>query len=128
MERSGGGGSYGTSVSVSAELVGDEPTLFWLIIPGEIRYLKQFWEVTMAVTNLGSGGTTFTNGQANLALPSRREPRPTATPQTATKPLADVAGAGTQRATWIVRGDTAAATPCARATGARSSRSACRSR
>ena len=73
-------------MTVGAGLVGGEPTLFWLIIPGDIRYLKQFWQVTMAVTNLGSHATTFTNGAAKLDLPDGLSLAPTATPSRPSPP------------------------------------------
>lgn len=103
----GGGGGGGGVMSVGAAVVGDEPTLFWLLIPGEARYLKQFWEVTMGVTNLGSGATTFTGGEASLLLPDGLSLAPTATPQSSTAFVADIAGGQTRKATWVVRGEVA---------------------
>jgi hypothetical protein len=103
----GGGGGLGGTIEVFAEIVDDEPNLFFLIIPGEVRYLKQFWEVTMAVANVSPRSVTFTNGSAQLQLPTGLSLAPTSTPQTTTRTVADIPAGSSRKTTWVVRGDVA---------------------
>jgi PKD repeat protein len=97
-----GGGSLTVAVDDS-----EEPTLFWLLVPGETRYLKQFWSVTMAVTNLGGQTTSFVNGSATIDLPPGVSLAPTEDGQRLTQSFPIVPGTQTRKVTWIVRGDQA---------------------
>jgi Ca2+-binding RTX toxin-like protein len=103
----GGGGGGGVAVYVSADIIEDTPNLFFLVIPGETRYLKQFWEVTMAVTNLGSPSLSFVGGSAQLSLPAGLSLAPTDEPQSLVHAMPPIAGGETKSTTWIVRGDAA---------------------
>ena len=39
-----------------------------MIVPGEARFLKEFFDVRMAVTNLADAPFEFQNGQASLSF------------------------------------------------------------
>ncbi len=101
-----GTASDGREVTASVGFVADQPTAMFLMIPGEARWLKEFFEVKMVVANLAPPGFTFEEGAATLDIPEGLTLAPTADPQTPTVDMADVAGGGdSQSVTWIVRGD-----------------------
>jgi len=106
---SGGGTSFtsgGYTVSVSVSYVRNAPQLVWLVIPAKASWLKEFFAVQMAVTNLADPGFVLDHGTATLTLPAGLSLAPTATPQAATTTVADIAGGHSTTATWLVRGDT----------------------
>lgn len=82
------------------------PTLTTLVIPFRAKWLKEFFEVGMTVTNLADPEFVLRNGQAMLSLPPGLSLAPTARGEHLTVPLPDIPGGQEQRATWIVRGDT----------------------
>ena len=82
--------------------------IIWLVIPGEARWLKEFFEVRMVVSNLAPQPFEFEAGTASLdALPDGLSLAPTAEPQQLVQSLPDIPAGGSASATWIVRGDTA---------------------
>ena len=90
----------------------DTPELLELVIPVQAKWLKEFYNVDMAVTNLGSAGFTLTGGEAQLDLPTAADgSSPLALPalfgeaQPALQTMPDIPGGGTQSVQWIVRGD-----------------------
>ena len=84
-----------------------EPTILWMIIPGEAQWLKEFFSIQMVVTNLASSSFTLTNGQATLGdLPDGLSLAPTGTPQSLSEALPNIPGGGSAQAQWIIRGDT----------------------
>ena len=85
--------------------VGGEPTAMILRIPGQAKWLKEFFDVQMAVVNLAPAGFTFTDGAATLDIPPGLSLAPTPTSQTATVQVPDVAGGQSREVSWIVRGD-----------------------
>ena len=88
------------------QYVGGQPTILWLIIPGKAKWLKEFFEVKMGVTNLAPSGFTFQGGRASLGdLPAGLSLAPTGTPQSIVQNLADIPSQDTQFASWILRGD-----------------------
>ena len=95
----------GRSVEGTITMVGGEPVMNFLLISGEARWLKEFFEVKMLVVNLAPAGFTFTGGAATLTIPDGLSLAPTAAPQDPTIDLADIPGGGQAEATWIVRGD-----------------------
>ncbi len=99
-EGEGGGQAIATVTQV-----GGEPTAMILLIPGEAKWLKEFFDVQMAVVNLAPAGFTFTDGAATLDVPLGLSLAPTPTPQTATVQVPDVAGGQSSEVSWIVRGD-----------------------
>ena len=89
------------------EYVGGEPTIVWMVIPGRAKWLKEFFEIQLLVTNLADQSFTFENGQASLGeLPDGLSLAPTDEPQELVQSLPDIPGGATEGATWIVRGDT----------------------
>jgi hypothetical protein len=82
-----------------------DPTIVWMIMDGEARFLKEFFAVDLLVQNLAPSGFTFTGGGATLNLPDGMVLAPTSTPQTATRTIADVPGGEANGTTWYVRGD-----------------------
>ena len=114
----GGAGGFGVGTGVAGRRlhrlpdrcasVGGQPVIIWLVIPGEARWLKEFFEVRMVVSNLAPQPFTFEGGTASLdALrPGSRWPRPRE-PQQLAQSLPDIPAGGSAAATWIVRGDTA---------------------
>lgn len=103
----GGEGGGGATIMVSGGTIDNEPNLFFLVIPGEVRYLKQFWDVTMAVANVSPRSVTFTGGSAQLQLPAGLILAPTSTPQSLTRSVLDIPAGNSRKTTWIVRGDVA---------------------
>ncbi len=90
---------------VSPEVVGGQPTLDWMIIPGTASFLKQFFNVQMMVQNLAPSSFTLTNGSATLEIPPGLSLAPTPTPQQLTQGFPDIAGNTSASVNWIVRGD-----------------------
>ncbi|MCB0975995.1 MAG: PKD domain-containing protein [Acidimicrobiales bacterium] len=108
----GGGGNGGVVVGDSVFVPtiqpiaeGVPPAINWLVIPGEARWLKEFFEVRLIVSNLAPAGFTFTQGTATLELPDGLVLAPTPDPQSLTVNVGDVAGGTQQEVSWIVRGD-----------------------
>ena len=68
----GGGGSCagndcgtdigGYTVYPQVQYIGDEPTIVWMVIPGVAKWLKEFFDVRMIVSNLAGPGFTFQHG------------------------------------------------------------------
>ena len=58
-----------TIVIGTPEFIGGQPHIFWMIIPGKARFLKEFFDVGLAVTNFAETQFTFENGNATLQLP-----------------------------------------------------------
>ena len=85
-----------------------DPTMEWMIIPGQDQWLKEFFDVKMLVTSLAPLGSGFSldNGTITLgALPSGLSLAPTSTPQSLTQNVPDIPGGGSASADWILRGD-----------------------
>lgn len=84
----------------------DQPTILWLVIPGKARWLKEFFDVRLIVTNLASEAFTFENGEATLGqLPRGLSLAPTATAQALTQAMPTIPGGQSRDVSWIVRGD-----------------------
>ena len=83
----------------------NEPTVQWLVIPGEAKFLKEFFEVQMIIQNLAPPAFTLDSGSATLQVPSGLSLAPTSTPQEQTQSVPAIAGGSSQTVSWIVRGD-----------------------
>lgn len=83
------------------------PSVWWLVLPGEASWLKEFFEVKLVVTNLATADFAFTQGTARLNLPAGLTLAPTRAPQSLSVPMDDIVGGSTAEASWILRGDTA---------------------
>ncbi|WP_158102751.1 PKD domain-containing protein [Lentzea kentuckyensis] len=92
-------------VLVYPNYVGSAPQLVWLVIPGKASWLKEFFSIQLAVTNLADPGFTLDQGVATLALPTGLSLAPTATAQHDTTTMPDIGGGETKSTTWLVRGD-----------------------
>ncbi len=97
------GGGYTAQMTVN--YINDAPQLLWLIIPGKAKWLKEFFNVSMMVTNLAAPTFTLDNGSATLPLPDGLTLAPTSTPQHATQTMDDIPGGQSRSVSWIVRGD-----------------------
>ncbi|MBO9521583.1 MAG: carboxypeptidase regulatory-like domain-containing protein [Nocardioidaceae bacterium] len=85
-----------------------QPGLAWMIVPATATWLKEYFQVTMQVTNLaGDAAFRFSHGQATLNVPAGMSLPATASHQSLTMPVADVPAGGSSAVSWIVRGDTA---------------------
>ncbi len=81
------------------------PMLEWMVMEGTVSSLKQFVNVHMVIQNLSAEGFTLTHGSATLKLPEGLSLAPTATSQSFTQPVADIAGEHSATVSWVVRGD-----------------------
>ena len=102
----GGGGGGGYAVG-TPRVINGQPSIFWLVIPGKARFLKEFFDVKMVVTNLAASAFRFDHGSAALELPEGLSLAPTATPQSLSQSMGDIPGGTSGSADWIVRGDKA---------------------
>lgn len=110
---SGGGGSSGSGGGyyVSPYVVPNPghpevpPTVMYLVIPGEARWLKEFFEVTLALENTASPEFVLANSKATLNLPDGLVLAPTYDSQSLEVNLGDIAGKETRQVKWIIRGD-----------------------
>ena len=112
----GGGGSGGgvgwtprgicaEEVCVAAQAIKGHPIIETLKLDGKASALKQFFAVSMIVSNPSPEPFKFTHGQATLTVPAGMSLAPTPTPQAATQNVADVPGEGSAEVNWILRGD-----------------------
>ncbi len=93
-------GGYGITMS------GNSDGIVWLIMPGSAKWLKEFFDVQMMVTNLANGSDfVLDKGSAALTIPDGLTLAPTAQPQTATQTMPDIASDSSQTVSWILRGD-----------------------
>jgi PKD repeat protein len=96
----GGGTAYTTY-----HVIDGTPLLSTMVIPFKATFLKEFFEITMSVTNLADPSFTLSHAATTLALPRGVSLAPTSVPQTATHALSDIPGGQTRSTRWIVRGD-----------------------
>ena len=91
----------------TVQYVNNEPSVLWMVIPGKAKWLKEFFDVHLLVSNLAAPAFTLEHGHVSLGqLPDGLSLAPTATPQSLEQDLPDIAGGTSQEADWIVRGDT----------------------
>ena len=81
------------------------PTMAYLVIPQEISWLKEFFEVSLLVKNAADPQFELANSSATLKLPNGLSLAPTRTPQSLTADFGTIAGGETREAKWIIRGD-----------------------
>ena len=110
----GGGGGYGGGYgggtgTLSVYYPTPDPTVHtdtWIIIPGEIRFLKQFFDATVFVKN--NSNYAINNAQASLALPTGVSfPDLFGSPQQMSQSLGTIPAQGQAAGSWVLRGDTA---------------------
>jgi hypothetical protein len=98
------GSTEGNEESISIYPVSE---YFYLIIRGEIKWLKEMFDVEMLVVN-NSMTDTLTGLAATLELPETglSLAEMTGTQQTLTQSIPDIAEGGSESVHWYVRGDT----------------------
>ena len=110
----GGGGGYGGGYgggtgTLSVYYPTPDPTVHtdtWIIIPGEIRFLKQFFNATVFVKN--NSNYVINNAQASLALPTGVSfPDLFGSPQQMSQSLGIIPAQGQAAGSWVLRGDVA---------------------
>ncbi len=110
----GGGGGYGGGYgggtgTLTVYYPTPDPTIHtdtWIIIPGEIRFLKQFFDATVFVKNNSS--YAINNVQASLALPAGVSfPDLFGSPQQISQSLGTIPAQGQAAGSWVLRGDLA---------------------
>ena len=101
--RSYTGGGYRATPTVKK--VGDNLSVFWMIVPAKATWLKEFFQVTLLVQNISPPAFTLTDGSATLNLPAGLSLAPTAQQQSRTRTVPDIAGGAEANVDWIIRGD-----------------------
>jgi PKD repeat protein len=81
------------------------PVLTSMKLPARATFLKEFYDVTVTVTNFAAPGITLEQGRAAIGVPDGMSLAPTASPQSFSRAVADVPGGGSQTLHWILRGD-----------------------
>lgn len=93
---------------VAVPFIGHEdipPMVGYMIIPGEVSWLKEFFDVKLSLTNLASEPFTLKEANVTLNLPEGLSLAPTADPQSLQFNIGEIAGGKTGKASWVVRGD-----------------------
>ena len=83
------------------------PPLAVLVVPMQVKWLKEFFNVQMYIHNEADSQFTLKNSTVELQLPTGLSLAKTAAPQNLTVNLGDIAGQNTTLSEWIVRGDIA---------------------
>lgn len=81
------------------------PTISYMIIPGEARWLKEFFEVSLVMENTADEQYILKDSVAKLNLPSGLTLAPTPEPQSLEIDLGEISGGKSATANWIIRGD-----------------------
>lgn len=95
------------SVTGSGGTGGAPERLFWLSVPISGTFLKQFFQVEAAVTNVDTGTKVLTANQLSLMLPGGLSLARTGAPQERSAAIADIAPGETASHSWQVSGDVA---------------------
>lgn len=82
-----------------------EPSVAYLVIPGEVRSLKEFFMVELVLWNSFSSAFSLDNATATLSLTEGLSLAPTTTPQSLAIHLGSIPGSQETHTTWILRGD-----------------------
>ena len=90
---------------VSSHWVDDKPMLTTIVVPFRATWLKEFFDVSLSVTNLAPAGFTLRAGKATFQPPDGLPLAPTASPQSQTVAVPDIPGGESRTVSWIVRGD-----------------------
>lgn len=81
------------------------PIVTAMRLPARATFLKEFYRLTVTVTNLAAPGISLANGHAAVQVPSGMSLALTPTPQRATRSVPDIPGGETETLDWILRGD-----------------------
>lgn len=92
-------------IEVTPVFIDGRPMLSTLVIPFKASWLKEFFDVSMTISNLAPAGFTLTGGSATFQPPDGLPLAPTAEPQSQTVPVPDIPGGQSRTVHWTVRGD-----------------------
>ena len=81
------------------------PTVAYMVIPGEARFLKEFFEVGLTLENTADPVFVIEQSKAVLNLPEGLALATTRDPQSLEVDLGDFAGGERKEVKWIIRGD-----------------------
>ncbi len=83
------------------------PTVAYMVIPGEARWLKEFFEVGLSLENTADPEFVIADSSATLQLPENGGLvlAPTKEPQSPRVDLGSIAGGQSRQIKWILRGD-----------------------
>ncbi|MBU7005798.1 fibronectin type III domain-containing protein [Phosphitispora fastidiosa] len=81
------------------------PTIAYMVIPGEARWLKEFFEVGLTLENTADPEFILAGSTAALRLPEGLALAPTRETQTLQIDLGEIAGGEKRDVKWIIRGD-----------------------
>jgi fibronectin type 3 domain-containing protein len=82
-----------------------QPTLAYLVIPGEAHWLKEFFNVGLSLQNTADPQFVIDNSSATLQLPDGLSLAPTSNRQNLQVALGSIAGGDSRQVNWIIRGD-----------------------
>ncbi|RXT04527.1 CFI-box-CTERM domain-containing protein [Ammoniphilus sp. CFH 90114] len=82
-----------------------KPTVAYMVVPGEARWLKEFFEVSLSLENKADPIFVIDQAKAKLILPEGLSLAPTKVPQTLEVDVEDIAGQEKKTTKWIIRGD-----------------------
>ena len=107
-----GGGSCGLggcsngNVITSGAVVDGRPIITTMVVPlGGASFMKEFFDVSMTVSNLAPAGFTLKGGRTALELPTGLSLASTTNPQAASVAVPDIPGGGSKTTSWTVQGD-----------------------
>ena len=104
-------GSFSRGGKISVTISETLETITIMTIPVEASWLKEFFNVELAVFSNAETGFTFKGGSATLDIPGGLSLADTAVPQSLTVPMPNVPAGGEVYHTWMVRGDEAGEYP-----------------
>ncbi|WP_442596777.1 Ig-like domain-containing protein [Neobacillus sp. D3-1R] len=81
------------------------PLFAYMIVPGEVSWLKEFFKVQLTIQNLTPDPFRLENSTIRLALPEGLSLADTTEPQTLEVNIGDIAGEETIYHEWYLRGD-----------------------
>ena len=95
----------GAAVYLTPQVIEGQPMLAAMVIPFRVKWLKEFFDISMTVHNLADPSFTFTHGVATIDVPNGLSLAPTRVPQHQTVQMPDIRGGSQATAHWILRGD-----------------------
>ncbi len=107
----GGNGGYGSSLVAYPVAIPVpnhpevRPTVAYMVIPGEARFLKEFFEVGLTLENTADPVFVIEQSKAVLKLPEGLALATTRDPQSLEVNIGDFAGGERKEVKWIIRGD-----------------------
>ncbi|MES2465059.1 MAG: Ig-like domain-containing protein, partial [Armatimonadota bacterium] len=101
----GGSSGVGGSVNIRWNFDPITHTETWIVIPGDVRILKQFWDATVFIRN-NSNTLSVEDVNATLVIPNGLAlPDLDGVPQSLTQSLGTIGPLEEKQGLWVVRGD-----------------------